>query len=323
MKGAIEMRILYLMKVLLEETDEANRLSIDQLIEKMKLFGLEATKRNVKSEIGQLQQFGLTITMHEDQYCVSKRTFENAELKLLVDAVQSSKFITLEKSQNLIKKISSLTSLAEAKKLARQVFVVNRIKAVNEEIFANVDKLHDAISLKKKIAFRYFEYTVEKDIQFRNNGEQYIVSPYALSWDDENYYLITNYHKHDGLTHFRVDKMVDIEILDEASSSGDEDDSFNAADYQKRVFSMFGGTNISVTIQFEKPLINVVIDRFGKDVLIHSITDTHFQFTAKVAVSPAFFSWIFQFGNKAKILAPASVVDDMKKMIASSVCVYQ
>lgn len=311
------MRILTLMKMLLEETDEQHRLTLETLAKK-----LNTTKKTIKTDIAKLQQFGIAIVMQDEKYYVNSRLFENAELKLLIDAVQASRCITLAKSQKLIKKIESLTSVHEANKLAEQVFVVSRNKTTNEEIFFNINQLYEAIAKQQKIAFHYFTYNVKREVQLRNNGEKYIVSPYALSWDDENYYLIANYAKHEGLTHFRVDKMLDIEILSEKCLA-DDDEAFNAADYQKRIFSMFGGNNISVTIEFDHSLMNVVIDRFGKDIITHSETDTSFQITTKIAVSPAFYGWIFQFGDKTKIISPASVVQDMKKMLTHAAKLYE
>ncbi len=318
------MRLLYLNQILQENTDEKHSLKLEQLIEHLRKAGFVTSKKTIKSDLDKLETFGVSIREHEDSgYYLANRSFETAELKLLVDAVQSSKFITLNKSQKMIKKLSHLASIHEAKNLERQVFVVNRIKAGNEDIFANVDRVYDAISQDRRIAFHYFEYDVDKSVKYRNKGEKYTVSPLALCWDDENYYMIANYHKHDGLTHFRVDKMQNIDVLEEKRVSIDEDGyQFNAADYQKRVFSMFGGIETSVTIEFAKQLINVAIDRFGKDVIIHNVSETHFQFTTKVAISPAFYSWVFQFGDKAKIISPASVKQDMKKMVAASAAQY-
>jgi predicted DNA-binding transcriptional regulator YafY len=314
------------MKLFLEKTDEEHGLTIQEIIKNLDSNGIKAERKSIYTDIELLQEYGLDIESRkgkQNDYFLASRVFETPELKLLVDAVQSSRFITLKKSQNLIKKIESLTSVYEAKKLSRQVFVVNRVKAQNESIFYNVDKIYEAITQNRKISFQYFEFTVDKEQRFRNNGEKYIVSPYALCWDDDNYYLVSNYPKHDGLTHFRVDKMQNIEILEQSRVLYEEESIFNVAEYQRKIFSMFSGTEISITLEMDYSLINVAIDRFGKDVFVHGKTDKTFRITVKVAVSPAFLSWIFQFGSKVKIISPDFVVKDFKKMIAKTLENYQ
>ncbi|MDF2535553.1 MAG: hypothetical protein K0R18_1712 [Bacillales bacterium] len=321
-----KLKLLHVMKLFLEKSDEEHGLTIQEIIKNLDSNGIKAERKSIYTDIELLKEYGLDIENRkgkQNDYFLANRVFETPELKLLVDAVQSSRFITLKKSQNLIKKIESLTSVYEAKKLSRQVFVVNRVKAQNESIFYNVDKIYEAITQNRKISFQYFEFTVDKEQRFRNNGEKYIVSPYALCWDDDNYYLVSNYPKHDGLTHFRVDKMQNIEILDQSRVLVEEESNFNVADYQRKIFSMFGGTEISITLEMDHSLINVAIDRFGRDVFVHGKTDTTFRITIKVAVSPAFLSWIFQFGSKVKIISPDFVVDDFKKMIAKTLKNYQ
>ena len=321
-----KLKLLHVMKLFLEKTDEEHGLTIQEIIKNLDSNGIKAERKSIYTDIELLKEYGLDIESRkgkQNDYFLASRAFETPELKLLVDAVQSSRFITLKKSQNLIKKIESLTSVYEAKKLSRQVFVVNRVKAQNESIFYNVDKIYEAITQNRKISFQYFEFTVDKEQRFRNNGEKYIVSPYALCWDDDNYYLVSNYPKHDGLTHFRVDKMQNLEILEQSRVLYDEESSFNVADYQRKIFSMFSGTEISITLEMDNSLINVAIDRFGKDVFVHGKTDRTFRITIKVAVSPAFLSWIFQFGSKVTIISPDFVVDDFKKMIAKTLGNYQ
>jgi predicted DNA-binding transcriptional regulator YafY len=313
------------MKLFLERSDEEHGLTIQEIIEHLESNEIKSESKSIYADIELLKEYGLDIESRKgkyNEYFVANRLFETPELKLLVDAVQSSRFITLKKSQNLIRKIESLTSIYEAKKLSRQVFVVNRVKTQNENIFYNVDKIYEAIAQNRKISFQYFEFTVDKEQRFRNNGDHYVVSPYALCWDDDNYYLISNYPKHDGLTHFRVDKMQNLDILEQTRVLYDDEANFNVADYQRKIFSMFGGTEISITLEMEHSLINVAIDRFGKDVFVHAKTDTTFRITVKVAVSPAFLSWIFQFGKKVIIISPDFVVEDFKKMIANTLKNY-
>ena len=244
------------------------------------------------------------------------REFELPELKLLVDAVQSSKFITKKKSNELIKKVEGLTSRHLAKQLQRQVYVADRVKAINETIYYNVDTLHNAITQNRQVAFKYYEYTVEKKKQYRKNGEDYVVSPYALSWVDDNYYLVSHYAKYDGeFTHFRVDRMTDIDILNEKrvevkNITGDKE--LNIAKYTRQIFNMFTGDTERVDIRFHNSLINVVIDRFGEDVLITGSNAEEFTISIEVVASPTFIAWLFQFGDKVKILSPNSLAQELK-----------
>lgn len=199
---------------------------------------------------------------------MASRTFELPELKLLVDAVQCSKFVTHKKSNELIKKIESLASSHQAMSLQRQVYVTNRVKTINENIYYNVDRLHAAIAESKQVSFKYFDYNIKKEKQYRKNGELYFASPYALSWDDENYYLITFSEKYNDFTHYRVDRMTNIEIVDKPRGVLPDNEHFNIADYSKKVFNMFGGEGEMVRLQFDNLLVNSVIDRFGKDVTL-------------------------------------------------------
>lgn len=307
-------KILYLMRIFLTETDEEHPLTINDIIIKLANYGISAERKTVYADIETLRQFGIDIKMQKTKtfdYFVASRDFELPELKLLVDAVQSSKFITEKKSHELIKKIESLTSRHEANKLQRQVFVTNRVKTINEGIYYNIDHLHEAIAEGKMVSFRYFEYTVEKQKQFRRNGELYIASPVALAWDDENYYLIAYSERYNGLVHYRVDKIESITIMEEDEKSPDKG-CFDLASYAKMVFGMFGGDEVFVKLRFDNSLVGVVIDRFGKDVPIMKEDETHFIIAIDVAISPVFIGWLFQFGNKVKVLAPLALVEEIE-----------
>lgn len=317
--GNNKIKLLYLMKILMEKSDESHALTINDIIIEIERYGFTAERKTIYEDIGLLRQFGIDIITRKNgrshEYFVGSRTFELPELKLLVDAVQSSKFITTKKSRLLIKKIESLASLYEAKQLDRQVFVTNRVKTMNEGIYYNVDRLYLAITENKQISFKYFEYAVNKEMKFRKNGEKYVTSPYFLSWDDENYYLVSFSNKYRDFTHYRVDKMTDIEILDQLRTEIPEEKNFNIADYSKSVFNMFGGEEEIVKIQFDNSLVNVVIDRFGKDIMIEQADEFKFVVKLKVAVSSAFFAWVFQFENKARILEPGWIVEQFKERI--------
>lgn len=286
------------------------------MIAELERYGITAERKSIYDDLEALCHYGIDIATRKiktTDYFVANRLFEMPELKLLVDAVQCSKFITHKKSNELIKKIESFASVHQGIQLQRQVYVANRVKTLNENMYYNVDKLHRAIAENKQVSFKYFEYTVDKEKKFRKNGEKYTTSPYALSWDDENYYLITFSEKYLDFTHYRVDKMTDIEIIDKTRDKLPEGEHFNVVEYSKKVFNMFGGEEETVKLQFDNTLINVMIDRYGKDITIEKVDENSFSVRVKVAVSSTFLAWIFQFGNRVKILSPESVVKRYKE----------
>lgn len=321
-----KLKILYLMKMLQEKTDEENTMTVNDMITELERYGISAERKSIYDDIEALRHFGIDIATRKSKttdYFIASRVFELPELKLLVDAVQCSKFITYKKSNELIRKIESLTSNQQATLLHRQVYVANRVKTMNESIYYNVDKLHTAIAESKQVSFRYFEYTVNKEKKFRRNGENYIVSPYAMSWDDENYYLITFSEKYNDFTHYRVDRMSDIEIVDQPRAKLPDNECFDIADYTKKIFNMFGGTEKTVVVRFDNSLVNAVIDRFGKDIRLEKVDENNFGVRINVAISSTFFAWVFQFGSKVKILSPESVIEEYKFYLQDSLRQYE
>lgn len=319
-----KLKLFYLMKILLEKTDEEHTITVSEMIAELGKLGISAERKSVYDDLEYLKLFGLDVCSRKTRthdYFIGSREFELPELKLLVDSVQSSKFITHKKSMELISKIEKLTSEANAKKLHRQVFVTNRVKTVNETIYYNVDKIHDAIAANKQITFKYYDLDVNRKKVYRKNGDRYIESPVALTWDDENYYLITYKEKYDDYAHYRVDKMESIEITEEDRVLSEEP--FDLSAYSKTTFAMFGGEETEVSIKFENDLVGVVFDRFGTDVRIVKADEEHFICTVKVAVSPHFLSWIVSFGRRAKIMSPDYVVDEMYALIRESLENYE
>lgn len=314
-----KLKLLYLARILMERTDEDHPMTVNDIIDALSLCGISAERKSIYDDIECLAQFGLdvcTVKNKSNGYFIASREFELPELKLLVDSVQSSKFITHKKSMELIGKIEKLTSTYNANKLHRQVFVSNRVKTYNEQIYYNVDKIYDAIAADKKISFKYFSLNVDKEKEYRKDGDvckSYLESPVALTWDDENYYLIVYKNKYSSFAHYRVDKMDGITVTDEQRDLIPEH--FDLSEYTKSVFSMFGGERTAVTVEFDNSLIGVVFDRFGVDIPVIKTDKEHFSCTLKVAVSPQFFSWIMGFGNKAKIVSPENVVDQQKLLI--------
>lgn len=314
-----KLKLVYLMKILLEKTDETHSITMSEIIDALQAYGIGAERKSLYDDLETLRVYGMDIIgTQEDRkyyYHVGNRQFELAELKLLVDSVQSAKFITEGKSNELIKKIEGLASQYEASQLHRQVFVNGRVKTMNESIYYNVDRIHTAIAENSRIRFRYFQWNVDKEMELRHNGAVYEVSPWALSWDDENYYLIA----YDGIRgiikHFRVDKMLNIESSGEQREGKQMFKSFNMAAYARKTFGMYGGVEEWVRIKCDNSLAGVMIDRFGKDISMTRLNEKQFVATVDVAVSRQFMAWVIGLGDGAEIIGPESVVDEMREEI--------
>lgn len=317
-----KLKILYIMQMLLEETDEEHGISVKEIIEKLAIHDISAERKSIYNDIDTLIEFGMdiiTIKSKEARYFVGSREFELAELKLLVDAVQCSKFITEKKSYELIRKLERLTSKNEAALLHRDVHVIDRVKRTNENIYYNVDRLHNAIANNRKIAFRYFEYDVNLKKVFRKDGAKYIENPYGLSWSDDNYYMIAFSDKYEDYTHYRVDRMTDIEVIDESRKSLPIGERFNVADYCKKMFNMFGGEDIRVHIKFQNDLINPIIDRFGKKIIVTPVDCDWSETMVNATKSSTFYGWLAQFGDRLEVVGPEDVrsgfVQHMKEIL--------
>ena len=311
-------KILLVMKELLEKTDENNPLSIAELISMLSDNGISAERKSIYHDIEVLKEFGIDIESRREQpagYYVANRDFELPELKLLVDAVQCTRFITKKKSEELIRKLENLTSRSEAAQLQRQVFVINRNKAMNENIYYNVDKIHTAISQNAKVRFQYYEWTVEKEMRLRREGMFYEISPWALTWDDENYYMIGYDHAGNVIKHYRVDKMIRLEVMKRPREGKELFSRFDLVSYSQKVFGMFGGKEEELRLICRNGLAGVMIDRFGKDVALHPVSEDSFVITVRVSVSRQFFGWLFALGDQVRIESPAWVVEQFKGQI--------
>ena len=314
-------RILYLMKILQEETDEEHPLTTKQLIEKLQEdYGISAHRTTLAKDIAALQEFGVdVVTVHSTQckYFVGSRNFELPELKLLIDAVESSKFITSKKSEALIEKIHSLTSQGQVSKLKRNNYVVDRIKPDNEQIYYIVDAINDAINAGKQISFQYYDYSGLKKKVLKNKGEVYKLSPYKLLWSGDYYYVIGYSEKKGKVINFRVDRIAATPtILSDNSVPMPED--FDLENFTKEVFFMFSGDEVVVDLRCDNSLMKTMIDRFGEDVKTLAYDMTSFRLITEVSASPTFFGWVFGFGGKVQILAPESVKEQYKQMIMSA-----
>ena len=317
-------KLLYLQKIMLQKTDESHGLTISEIKSELEGYGIKAERKSLYDDLEILQSFGLdicTIRTSTVKYYIGNRDFQIPELKLLVDAIQSSKFITRKKSLELIDKLGRLVSENESTQLRREVYVTNRVKTVNEHIYYNVDKLHNAISENKKISFRYFKWELDytngaKIIKTaRKGGEPYRVSPWALCWDDENYYLIAFDSNAGMIKHYRVDKMEEIRLLKEERDGSEKYRDFNPARYAKSVFSMFGGEECEVKLLVDNDFIGVIADRFGSDIFIVKHDEHSFTVTVNVMLSPQFYAWVFGLGGGVRIIAPEKAIIEFKDKI--------
>ena len=309
-----KLKLLYLLRFLMQYSDEEHPLSTAQLIAELAENGISAERKSIYADIEELRLFGIDIIQVKGKnggYYIGERDFELPELKLLVDSVQSSKFITQEKTYKLIKKIENLAGVYDGQLLQRQVYVKNRVKSMNESIYYAVDAVSDAINQNKKIRYRYFEYTVDKERRFRHDGAFYEVSPFALIWDDENYYMLAWDSDSEKLKHYRVDKMSDVSLTEAKREGTEAFENVDMSAYTKTVFGMFGGEGQRVKIRFANHLVGVVLDRFGRDTIIIKDGEEHFTVSVNVVVSHQFFAWIFGFGEEAEIISPENVRNEM------------
>ena len=308
-----KLKLLYLAQFFAVETDEEHPVTLERIRKHLADRGIDCERRTLYDDIRLLQDYGMDIIGEKKKqyvYYLASREFELAELKLLADTVAAARFITGRKSRQLIKKIASLTSRHLAGQLDRQVYVTGRVKAQNESIYYNVDAIHRGINENRQISFHYFGYDLAKNRVKRRQGERYHVSPYILSWDNENYYMVAHYSRYEGLSHFRVDKMAELQVEEEPRQPLGKE--LDPGAYCQSVFGMYSGEAALVKVRFDADLVGVVIDRFGKGVSLSRVDGRSFEANLHVAVSPVFLSWLFQFGEKAEVLSPAPVRAQMK-----------
>lgn len=301
-----KLKLLYLMRYLLQNSDEAHPVSIAQMIAELEKHGISAERKSIYDDLEALRTFGLDLVKIKGRttgYYIGQRDFELPELKLLVDSVQSSKFITQGKTLQLIKKIESLASSFDAQLLQRQVYVRNRVKSMNESVYYNVDEISTAITRDRKIRFQYFEYTVSKERRFRRGG----------AWDEDA----------GKLKHYRVDKMARISALEDRRQGKEAFVGVDMSAYSQKVFGMFGGQAQTVRLRFASHLAGAVIDRFGREVMMIADGEEHFTVSLEVVVSPQFFAWVFGFGTEAEILAPEAVRNEAKAIALNIAELYR
>ncbi len=312
-----------LAKLLLEKSDENHPIALGEMLAELERWDISAERKSIYDDMAHLTELGLDVQHRggkEGGWFIGQRDFELAELKLLVDAVQSSRFLTERKSAALIKKLEGLASVHQARQLQRQVYVDRRIKTMNESIFYGVDKLHAAIAANKIITFHYFEYNVKKERVFRRDGARYRVTPFGLIWDNENYYLAGWDETHHELRHYRVDKMSDIVI---SGTTGTARGDWNPEGYANRHFGMFSGESCRLRLRCKSSLAGVVIDRFGQDVMLIPDGDDHFTVTVDLVISPPFWGWLFGLGAEVQVLSPGWAAEEFKTRLQTLLAQYE
>ena len=311
-----KMKVLYVAKILLQETDENHGLTMGDFIDQLSAYGISAERKSIYMDFDELRAIGMDIAMQKKNkqfyYYLVSRDFELAELKLLVDAVQSAKFITEKKSAELIKKLENLVSRHEAKYLHRQVMISGRVKTMNESIYYNVDALQNAILENRQVTFQYYNWNVKKEQELRHGGERYKISPWGLVWDDEYYYLLGYDAKSGIIKSFRVDKMMRIFRTSDKREGEDAFKELDMARYTKSVFGMFGGEMTEVTLEAKNHMAGILVDRFGRDIIMIPKDENSFTCTVRVALSGQFYGWLVALGEDIRIIAPEIAVDGMR-----------
>jgi len=314
MKNEAQIRILLLQQYLCTLTDEEHAASVSDILQFWESHGIQAGRKSVYSDIQLLIDQGMDIVCvksTQNRYFVGTRLFELPELKLLVDAVESSHFLTRKKSAALIRKLASLTSQEQAKQLNRPVYMEGTAKQDNEAIYYAVDTIHTAIQESRRIVFQYIEYTAEKKKVLKHDGYRYVFSPYALIWSQDYYYAVGWSEKHGKLAQFRVDRMTAVELLEQDAEPAQD---FNPAAYVQKVFGMYGASIQTITLLCENSVMRSVIDRFGENVRTEAVDEEHFHAIVDVAPSPPFFAWVFTFGGKIRIIEPERIALKMRRM---------
>ena len=313
--GNQKLKLLYLLRYLELSSDEEHPVRVADMLTELGRHGISAERKSIYSDIEALRTFGLDIVQSGGGYWLASRRFELPELKLLVDSVQASRFITRRKSSELISKLESFASTGQARQLQRQVYVLNRVKTMNESIYYNVDGIHAAIAGDKQISFRYFDYACDRAKVYRRGGEAYVVSPYALSWAEDNYYLLAYDGVNRDLRHYRVDKMDRLHVLKQPREGAELFRKEDIGRYTSRVFGMYRGEERKLRLRFRRHLAGAVMDRFGQELTLVPEGEDCFTCTVTVSVSPQFYGWLFGLGEDVQILAPESVREGYRSQL--------
>lgn len=309
-------RTLVVLQYIWLYTDEQHPVSLADISKHLASFGLSADPRTLRKDIDQLVELGVDIVKDrkvQNLYHVATRYFDTPELKLLIDAVQSSRFITPKKSNALIEKLFTFASPYQNEVIQRELYVDKRSKAGNESIYLIVDRIQSVIADRKKITFQYFDYAPDKSKILRHNGQIYVVSPYALIWNNDTYYLIGYHDKRKLIAKFRVDRITGLEMFDEPAAKKPK--GFDVLEYFTQEFSMLDGTECKVELICDNELMDNIIDRFGEKVYTEIVDAGHFKVKTTVDLSTNFYGWIFASAGKIQIKSPAEAIDRFMKLV--------
>lgn len=318
-KGYTKLKLLYIKDYLEKYSDEENPIGADELIDMLEKKGIECERKSIYSDIKALKQYGVDVFLVRQPktgYCIYNREFELPEIRLLIDAVQSANFITAKKTKELIKKIGTLCSENQGENLKKQVYIEKRMKCTNEEIYYNIDKIGQAIQQNRQISFIYRKRKLdETGAEIETTEKELLVSPYAMIWSNDHYYLVGNNAKYDNLMHTRIDRMKKVEISEDRARSFSEvspyKNFFDSADYSGKIFNMFSGDTQRLEIRCDNSILEEILDRFP----IESVRseDGKFVLTSSCVISEGLVSWIMQFGSKAEVIRPESLREDVAK----------
>lgn len=313
-------RLLHILKFLHRNTDDNHYATANEIVEHLQTLGTDVNRRTVINDISLLSEYGIDIVetkSTQNRYQIASRIFELSELKLLVDAVQSSRFITEAQSKTIIDKLTSLTSKYNAKELNRSLYVDKRVKPINEIVLYTIDLIQECITNKKPIAFQYYCYNVKKERILKHNGQVYEVSPYDLIWNEDSYYVIGFSFSHAKVVKFRVDRIHNPQIVETIYMP--KPNTYNISKYSKEVFQMYDGKTYVIKLKCKNYLMNTIIDRFGEDVKTEPYDIKHFIAIIEISVSPTFYSWLFTFSDEITIISPTEVQEEYKNKLALTI----
>lgn len=321
-------RLLKLMELLRESTDEENELTLDEIAEHFQIIygaDLKLNRNSLRDDIDHLIEAGFDITINQEKeglpkyYSHQYRLFELYELRMLIDAVASARFITKSETKQLIGKIKKLTSIHHAKKLHNEILIDSSVKSESKMVRLAINDLHEAISERRVVTFKYGRYNVKKEFVLSHNGDSYRVKPLALTWANDFYYLIAYYYAAEEIRHYRIDRLREVNITDESFPY----EPFDVSKYVSSTFHMYAGNEERIKIHLHNSLINVMIDKFGKDVEIKPDGEEHFILTTNAMVSEGLIKWLLNWGSDAKVLAPESLVNQVKEEIKKMMAIYE
>ena len=315
-KANQKLRILYLYRLMIEKTDENHTLSIRDICKELEKYNIEANRQLLYEDFKSLNEFGAEVMKigngSKTRYYIKGDRFEMAELKVLIDAVQASKFLTVKKTDALINKLAKLNGIFDEALLKRQVYVAGRIKNMNDSIYSTTDVVHKAIEKNRMVRFQYFSWNIKKEPELRHDGAYYEVSPWALFWDNDKYYMVAYDFKDRKIKHYRVDKMLNVSITDKKRKGVTAFNKLDKSTYTQKHFGMFGGEEVTVTLKCTNDMANVIIDRFGREIEITPVDDEHFRTDVDVVMSDKFLAWVIALGGGVKVVGPEKVVCNMK-----------